>query len=52
MSALERFSQSIARSSYCKSRLVSGESAACATLGRFRLVCRMIVMAMVRVWDE
>ena len=52
MSALERFAQSIVSSSYCESRVVSGEATACATLGRFRLVCRMIVMAMVRVRGE
>lgn len=48
MSALERFLQSMVSSSYCKSRLVSGEVAACATLGKFRLVCRMVVMPMVQ----
>lgn len=48
MSALARFSQSMVSSSYCESRLVSGEAAACAILGRFRFVCRMIVMPMVQ----
>ena len=43
MSALKRFSQSMVRSSYCESKLVSGEAAPCATLGKFRLVCRMVV---------
>lgn len=47
MSALERFSQSMVSSSYCESMLVSGEVAACATLGKFRLVCRMMVVVMV-----
>lgn len=52
MSALERFSQSMVRSSYCESKLVSGEAAPCATLGKLRLVCRMVVLAMVRDWGE
>jgi hypothetical protein len=52
MSALDRFRQSMVSSSYCESRLVSCEGAACATLGSFRLVCRMIVVAMVRVRGE
>lgn len=49
MSALERFSQIMVSSSYCERKLVSGEAAPCGTLGKLRLVCRMMVMAMVGV---
>lgn len=50
MSALERFSQFMVSIPYYESRLVSGEAAACATLGKFGLVCRMmeVVVAVVR----
>jgi hypothetical protein len=44
MSALERFSQSIISSSYCESKVVTGEAAEGATLSKVLLICCMTML--------
>jgi hypothetical protein len=49
MSALERFSQSMVSSSYCESKVVSGEAAAGTALGEVELIVCVVVMLSVRI---
>lgn len=49
MSALERFPQSMISSSYCESKVVSGEVAASAALDEAWLICCMVVMMRIQV---
>lgn len=51
MSALERFSQSMVSSSYCESRLVSGEAVAGNVLGEVKLILRYVDVGWSGVWS-